>query len=133
MGDATLPAVTESDILAHRRKGARDELTSAKLLFEGGQYPGALFHCHLATEKALKALYMAEHRKEPPFTHDLLQIALLLPRAWTDEEQRLLADLTGYAIAARYDDPPWAAREATQEKVADWITRVETLLSTLLP
>jgi HEPN domain-containing protein len=125
--------VTEADVIAHWRKGARDELASANLLHEGGQYPGALFHCHLAVEKALKAMYMEEHRTEAPLTHDLLQIALQLPRAWSEEEKQLLADLTEYAVAARYDDPVWAEREATADNVTAWIRRVTSLLSSLLP
>jgi HEPN domain-containing protein len=125
--------VTEADVIAHWRKGAYDELASAKLLRDGGQYARALFHCHLAVEKALKVLFMREHRREAPFTHDLLRIAAQLPRPWTGDEKRLLADLTGYAIAARYDDPQWAQREATTANTETWIRRVESLLPSLLP
>ena len=125
--------MTDGDVIAHWRQRATDELQSAGLLFDGGKYPGALFHCHLAVEKALKALFMEERRTEPPLTHDLLQIALQLARPWSDEEKRLLADLTGYAVAARYDDPSWADREATADNVRRWIARVDRLLSSLLP
>lgn len=125
--------MTEDDVIVHWQKGARDELLSAKLLHEGGQYPGALFHCHLAVEKALKARYMAQHRKEPPLTHDLPQLALHLARGWTEHERRLLAELTRYAVAARYDDPVWAAQEATADNVVAWVRRVDVLLSALLP
>lgn len=51
----------------------------------------------------------------------------------SDAENVLLADLTQYAIAARYGDPLWAKREATAENVATWITRVDVLLSSLPP
>ncbi len=124
--------MTETEVIAHWRKGAWDEWKSAQLLCDGGQYAAALFHCHLAVEKALKARFMARHRREAPLTHDLLQIALQLDRAWTQPERQLLADLTGYAIAARYDDPLWAASEATAANAAGWIRKVETLLSSLL-
>jgi HEPN domain-containing protein len=125
--------MTETEVIAHWRKGARDELASARLLCDGGQYPGALFHCHLAVEKALKARFMEQHRREAPLTHDLAQIALQLDRTWTEAEKQLLADLTGYAIAARYDDPLWARREATAGTVAARIRQVEALLLSLLP
>lgn len=128
-----LPSVTEADVIAHWRKGAGDELASAKLLHKGGQHAAALFHCHLAIEKALKAQYMQEQQKAAPLTHDLLQVALQLQREWMVEEKKLLADLTEYAVAARYDDPLWAEQEATADNVAHWITRVEYLLSSLLP
>jgi HEPN domain-containing protein len=86
--------VTEADVIAHWRTGARKELQSAKLLFDGGQYAGTLFHCHLTVEKALKAEFMQQHRTAAPMTHDLLQIALQLQQAWTLEEREFLADLT---------------------------------------
>jgi HEPN domain-containing protein len=125
--------VTEADVIAHWQNGARAEVESAKLLLAGGQYPGALFHCHLAVEKALKAVYMRNCRKEPPLTHDLLQIAAQLPRVWTNAGKQLLADLTGYAVAARYDDPGWAEREAAAVSATSWIRRVDALISSLLP
>jgi HEPN domain-containing protein len=102
------------------------------LLRDGGQYPAALFHCHLAVEKALKAVYMQQRRKEAPLTHDLLQLALQLDRVWPDEEKQLLADLTEYAVAARYDDPLWAQQEASAEITGAWIPRVAAILSSIL-
>lgn len=125
--------MTESDVIAHWRKGARDELLSARLLCEGRQYAGVLFHCHLAVEKALKALFMEELKREAPMTHDLPRIAAELGRKWTKEEKIIFGDLTGYAVAARYDDPAWAAQEATLENAGLWISRVDVLLSHLLP
>lgn len=123
--------MTENDVIVHWRNGAHNELQSAKLLCAGGQYSGALFHCHLAVEKALKSLYMVQNRKIAPLTHDLLHIALQIERAWNDDEKILFADLTEYAVAARYDDPFWAEREATQENVHKWLSRIEALFSTL--
>lgn len=125
--------MTEADVIAHWRIGAHDEYQSAKLLADGGKYSGALFHCHLAVEKALKAVFMEQHRREPPLTHDLLQIAVQLKRVWTEEERKFLADLTEYAVAARYDDPLWAEREATEQNVVAWLRTVDAFLSLLLP
>lgn len=125
--------MTEADVIAHWQQGARNELASAKLLSAGGQYAGALFHCHLAVEKALKARYMQEHDCEAPLTHDLLQLALPLDCPWAADQKRFLADLTQYAIAARYDDPVWAEREATRAKADACVSGVETFLSLLLP
>ena len=124
--------MTEADVIAYWRKGSQSELHSAKILCTEGQYSGALFHCHLAVEKALKALYMEQRRTGAPMTHDLLQIALQLKRPWTEEEKKLFADLTEYAVAARYDDPMWAEHEATNENVCLWLQRIDLLLSTLL-
>ncbi len=125
--------MTENDIIAHWRKGARDALEAARLLHDNGKYALALFDVHLAVEKALKAAFMEEHRKAAPPSHNLLLIAQQLSRTWTDEQKRRLDYLTQYAIAARYDDPPWAQREATEENSARLLGEGESFLSLLLP
>jgi len=125
--------MTEADIIARWRKGAQDEIQAAKLLHDGGSQTSALFHCHLSVEKALKALYMEQHRKDAPFTHDLTKIALQLQRTWTDDEKQLLADLSGFAVTARYDEPLWTENEATESNVRLWIRKVEAFISSVLP
>lgn len=125
--------MTEADVIAHWRKRAKESLKVALLAMEAGSYGLALFHCHLAIEKALKALFMEEHRKEAPFTHDLAQLATMINREWTDEERRQLGRMTEYAVAARYDDPVWAEREATEETAREWIEKADALLSRISP
>lgn len=125
--------MTEADIIEHWRKGAREEMQSARLLHEGGRQTAALFHCHLAVEKALKALYMEQYRREAPFTHDLTKLAIQIQRPWTEDEKQMLADLTGFSVAARYDDLLWAENEATTANVLSWIQRIDTFLSSVLP
>lgn len=77
--------MTEADVIAHWKKGAKDAIEAARLLHDGGKYALALFDLHLAMEKA------------------------------------------------RYDDPAWAEREATEKNSSDWLTKVSAVLSTLLP
>ncbi len=124
--------MTEKDVIEHWRNSARNELKSAKLLRDGGQYPGALFHCHLAVEKALKARFMEQHRKEAPYTHNLLQLSKQLDIEWTGEQKNILADLSQFATLARYDDSAWAEQEATMENISRWIKNAEMLLSILI-
>jgi len=121
--------VTESDVIAHWRKGARDELESARLLHAGRQYAGSLFHSHLAVEKALKAAYMEQCGDEAPYTHNLLDLATLLGRPWTDAQKAALDRLTDFVVAARYSDPAWAGQYATAEHAAQGITDARTFLS----
>ena len=126
-------SVTEADVISHWRKGARDAMIVAQAAQEKGKYALALFNAHLAVEKALKALYMEQHRKESPMTHDLEKIALQINRKWTPAQKELLTDLTQYAVAARYDDPYWAEREATEENTSEWLVQAEVFLTILLP
>ena len=125
--------MTEADVISHWRKGARDALDAAHLLQENKKFALALFNTHLAVEKALKARYMEELRKESPPTHNLVLLAGQLKHAWSDSEKRQLDYLTQYSVAARYDDPFWAEREATAENTAKCIAAAEQFLSVLLP
>jgi HEPN domain-containing protein len=125
--------MTEIDVIEHWRKGAKDALHLAGRAYEDGLYTLALFNVHLAVEKAMKASYMEKHRVEAPWTHNLVPLGKEIDHAWTEEELRLLGNLTQYAIAARYDDPVWAENEATQENAGAWIERASLLLSSLIP
>ena len=121
--------MTEADVIAHWKKRAEESLLVARLSHERGLYADALFHCHLAAEKALKVEFMKERRKDPPLTHNLLFIAQALERTWSEDERRQMDYLTQYAVASRYDDPLWAERESTQNNSAQWINFTEKLLS----
>jgi len=124
--------VTREDAVQHWQQGARDALKSSKLLCRGKQYASALFHCHLAVEKALKAAYIEQHDEDHPYTHDILQLALLLKKSWTVEEKTIFSELTDYAVAARYGDPSFADQQATEQNAVRWIETTENFLRTFL-
>ena len=124
--------MTQQDAAEQWREGARDELAAARVLLEGQRYEQALFHCHLATEKALKAAWIVAHgTEEPPHTHDLVSLAKALPRQWTDEQLTDFETLTRFVIDARYADPPWAKEYATKEHAATWLERAKGFCSLL--
>jgi HEPN domain-containing protein len=125
--------VTEADVVLHWRKGAKDALEAAELLHREGKYALAMFDVHLAVEKALKAAIMEKTRQPHPRIHDLLALADLLSRAWTDDEHDLFDSLSDFAVAARYDDPEWAAEHATRDATAKWIARASDFLRNFLP
>jgi HEPN domain-containing protein len=125
--------MTEADVISHWRKGARDAMELAGVALERGKFALTLFHIHLAIEKALKAQFMDQRRKDPPMTHDLERLALELKQSWTPDELELFQDLTQYAIAARYDDPTWAVHEATSENATHWMNAGQRFLNTFLP
>ncbi len=125
--------MTTTEIIAHWRKGATDALEAASLLAKDGKYELALFDCHLAVEKALKAAIMETTGKPHPKIHDLSVLAVLVKEEWTTEEKQLFDALSDFAIAARYDDPAWAQREATAANTEHWLRRVIAFLPSLLP
>ena len=123
--------MSQEEIIAHWWKGSHDALRAAKLLFEDANYELALFHCHLCIEKALKALHITHQKNAPPPTHDLYLLGIDLPIDWSEEQKRMLTDLTKFAIEARYTDPVWSEHRASKEYVQEWIKRIETLFTTL--
>lgn len=53
------------------------DLATAQQMFKTGRYVYVIFMCHLAIEKALKAIACEEADKVPPKTHDLIYLANL--------------------------------------------------------
>jgi HEPN domain-containing protein len=121
--------VTTSDVVAHWRKGARDALRLAVISADQRVYELAIFHCHLAMEKALKAAIMEEKREPHPKSHNLDRLAFLLRDDWSEADRKLLDTLTTFAVAARYDDPAWAERFATAKNARRWIQQTEQFLT----
>jgi len=125
--------MTKNEIVAHWRKGARDSLDVAKLCLEAQKYEQALFHCHLAVEKALKAAFIEQHGEDHPYSHDLAYLAGLIKHSLRDEDMETIKQLTAFVVDARYSDPYWAAEQATEDNARNWIGITEKLLSSLLP
>lgn len=124
--------MSQEEIIQHWKKGARDALEAAQALHHLGKYALALFDCHLAVEKALKAAYIAKHDREAPPTHNLLLLIEELDQSWSQEQNDALSDLTDYAVAARYDDPEWAKTQATKENSVFWLKKTSAFLDLLL-
>lgn len=55
---------------------AENDLKVMKSLFDLKHYPYSLFVGHLAIEKILKAYYVFQKNKHPPFIHDLTRLAV---------------------------------------------------------
>ena len=100
-------------------------------LFDDKEYELTLFHCHLAVEKALKALHLREHGEAAPTSHDLPYLAGLLKQKFPEDSSSLFQGLNKFAVAARYSDPAWAKDFATEEQARLWLERVSVLLPML--
>ena len=125
--------MTTKDVIAHWHKGAKSALRIAALAQKVGEHELALFHCHLAVEKALKAAIMERTGKPHPKVHNLSRLAPLLGDEWTEDERELFDALSAFAIAARYDDPAWALRYATAANATHWIERTTAFLASHQP
>jgi len=125
--------VTQQDAIRHWQEGAKKSLHAAEVLYGERDYESALFHCHLAVEKALKALYMEQRGEDHPHTHDLAYLASLIQHNLSKNDEEELKVLTSFVTDARYSDPYWAAEQANAKEAARWIASAKHLLSSLLP
>ena len=99
--------MTQQEIVDHWRKGAQDAFDAACVLEQKEKYALALFHCHLAIEKALKALYIQKFDGIPPKTHDLLQLLEKLTLSLNVRQRELLDELSDFVTL---ENDPRASR-----------------------
>ena len=82
---------------------AKEDISVAQVLHDGGKILYAGFMCHLAVEKALKAVIEIEG-ETPKKIHNLIRLAELggVLESMTDEQTDLLDTLNPLQIEARY-------------------------------
>lgn len=83
---------------------ARESLETARVLLAGARYLEAGFFCHLAMEKALKAVLAARTGKIPPKTHNLVMLADKAGLRLPPRQRRILAAVAPFQIVGRYPD-----------------------------
>mgnify|MGYP001174259440 FL=1 len=83
---------------------AEFDIETADYMFQGGRYFYAVFMCHMALEKALKASYCEKLKDVPPKVHNLLY---LIDKANMNPPEKLgkfLVKLNEANIATRYPE-----------------------------
>jgi HEPN domain-containing protein len=81
---------------------AQYDLGTAESLLSTGRYPPAIFFCHLALEKALKALYTEKFNDNPEKTHSLLYLVELLELELPQQYLDSLFVINRIGVAGRY-------------------------------
>lgn len=84
---------------------AKYDLNTASALMDARKYLYVAFMCQQAIEKMLKAVLIREGKEVLPI-HNLVRLAELsgIVLKMSEAQKEFLADLTPYAIAARYGD-----------------------------
>ena len=80
------------------------DLKSAEVLLKGGRYTHCVFFCHLSVEKAIKAAYYQQFKREPPKIHNLnalLKEVNLKPPA---NLHNLISELSLASVPTRYPE-----------------------------
>ena len=99
-------------------------------LYDDNNYNWSLFIGHIVIERLLKALYVKQHLKHAPFTHNLLRLAELCELELTEEYAEWLDTTTSFNINTRYDDYKSAFyKSCTLEYTTLWINRIKNLRS----
>jgi len=95
---------------------AKDDLRVAGHLIDANDRLHALFFCHLAIEKMLKALFVKVNRGSPPPTHNLPRLAMESRLALSGEDLEFLNELLRFNIEARYPKDRIKIRKACTKK-----------------
>ncbi len=80
------------------------DLATGEQMLRGGRYIYVIFMCHLAVEKALKALISEETQKFPPRIHDLIDLAQRARLAPSQQQREFIARLSDASVVTRYPD-----------------------------
>ena len=82
------------------------DLDTAEGLFTVKRWLYVGFMCHQVIEKTLKAYWTANKEDDPPYTHNLAQLAIRsgIYEQMTEEQQRCIATLMPMNIEARYPE-----------------------------
>jgi len=80
------------------------DLKTAQVMLDGRRYLYVGFMCHQVIEKALKGLYVKQHNKIPPYTHNLLALCADVNLNLTKEQQDFFTKLNPLNIEARYPE-----------------------------
>lgn len=84
-------------------KSAKEDFKIAEDLVRMKHYQWALFLCHIAIEKVLKANYIRILDQYPPPIHKLVKLAQDCKLTLTDGQINDLREMTTFHIEARYD------------------------------
>jgi HEPN domain-containing protein len=85
---------------------AQYDFDTAKSMLKSKRYLYVAFACHQTIEKILKALYVKEFLKTPPYTHNLIKLTeiLSITTEIKEENREFIEELNSYYIQSRYTE-----------------------------
>lgn len=100
------------------------------MILKSKKYLHSIFICHLAVEKALKAVYANINDQVPPKTHNLIYLLEITKLELSSEKYECLVSLNDAGIPTRYpEDRDQMLKEFTDENVGSTIkTSKEVIL-----
>ncbi|MBU1367682.1 MAG: HEPN domain-containing protein, partial [Candidatus Omnitrophica bacterium] len=80
------------------------DIDTAEQMLKTGRYVYVIFMCHLAIEKALKAVVCEETNKMPPKTHDLIILINMSKVKISEELLDFIGMINNAAVVTRYPE-----------------------------
>lgn len=98
--------MTRLEVKAFWVEKAKDELETARIMFNAGKYLYTGFMCHQAIEKALKAYFVFKNDERHPHEHNLEKLAKQVDLYGKLDEGKIetLEKLLPLYIKTRYED-----------------------------
>jgi HEPN domain-containing protein len=114
-------------------KSAGHDLDVAETLFQNQKYDWCLFVGHLVIEKVLKAFYVRDAQKTPPWVHNLARLAESTKLSLTEEQLTFLADINDFNIETRYPDYKFSFyKTCTREFSEEQLSKIKEMYLWLL-
>jgi len=125
--------MSHHEVVVYWKEGAEQDFKVAEGLAQLGHFAYALFFCHLALEKMLKAVYVAQHEKHAPLTHNLVSLTQGGEIEVTPDIIKDLAVINEFNMQTRYPDQKseFYREFNTREYAETYIAKTTTLLSWL--
>jgi len=115
--------------IGHLSKETQEAFGTAQDLSKSKRYHFALFFCHLALEKKLKAFFLSQKKKFAPPVHDVIYLVKKLEPVPNQEVLSQLAEINTFNIRARYEDYKREFyKKATSEYTEKWLNLTKKLL-----
>ena len=95
--------MSNKDLVKYWFDSSLQDWETVNALMKTKRYMHALFFCHLSVEKYLKGV-IAKRNEVVPITHDLLFLARKAKIELTEEQAKLIAEVSAFNLRARYDN-----------------------------
>ena len=96
----------QKEVVEYWLNNAKDDIESAKIMYDNKKYLYTGFMLQQCIEKALKAYYIEKKEEQHPYTHNLEKLAEVseINLLMNAKQLRFLKNLTPLYIESRYDD-----------------------------
>jgi HEPN domain-containing protein len=112
---------------------AQYDLGTAESLVSAERYPPVIFYCHLALEKALKALYVEKFNDTPDKTHSLVFLVEILGLELPQHYMDSLFVINRIGITGRYPhNLDEVLEQYTKEKTGKIVRETKEILTWLM-